>query len=62
MVTNTAVDVGKYRRNQLHRAEQTDRDKGGERLQERNRQQSGRGNEKKGKRIKKEAALKEGQS
>lgn len=55
--------LGKYRRNKLHRAEQTDRDKGGERLQERNRQQSGRGNEKKKRKIiKKEAALKEGQS
>lgn len=54
--------LGKYSRNKLQRAEQTDRDKGGERLQERNRQQSGRDNEKKGKRMKKEAALKEGQS
>lgn len=39
--------LGKYSRNKLHRAEQTDRDKGGERLQERNGQQSGRDNEKK---------------
>lgn len=54
--------LGKYSRNKLQRAEQTDRDKGGERLQERSKQQSGRDNKKKGEGTKKEAAPKEGQS
>lgn len=39
--------LGKYSRNKLHRARQRDRDKGGERLQKRNKKQSGRDNKKK---------------